>query len=53
MDSNPKAPAAYTYTNLVYRERSMAASDDDGRRKDLELANKFFKQAMEIQKGVK
>lgn len=53
IDLNPKAPAAYTYTNLVYRERSMAASDDDGRRKDLELANKFFKQAMEIQKGTK
>jgi tetratricopeptide (TPR) repeat protein len=53
IDLNPKAPAAYTYTNLVYRERSMAASNDDERRKDLELANKFFKQAMEIQKGVK
>jgi tetratricopeptide (TPR) repeat protein len=53
IDLNPKAPAAYTYANLVYRERAMAANDDDGRRKDLELANKFFKQAMEIQKGVK
>jgi tetratricopeptide (TPR) repeat protein len=53
IELNPKAPAAYTYANLVYRERALAAVDDDAKRKDLESANKYFKQAQEIQKGVK
>src|SRR5262249_12347262 len=34
----PKGPNAYTYTNLVYRERSLAALNDDQKRVDLELA---------------
>ncbi len=49
----PNAPAAYIYTNLCYRERSMGEIDDDGRRKDLEQAGKFFKKAQELQKGTK
>lgn len=53
IELNPKAPAAYTYTNLLYRERAIAEDNDDGKRKDLENANKFFKQAMELQKGAK
>ena len=51
--SKPNAPAAYTYTNLVYRERALGEIDDDGRRKDLEQAQKFFKKANELQKGTK
>jgi len=49
----PKAPAAYTYTNLVYRERALGQANDDGKRGDLEQASKFFKQADALQKGAK
>jgi tetratricopeptide (TPR) repeat protein len=49
----PNAPAAYTYTNLAYRERSMGEPDDDGKRKDLEQAQKFFKKAQDLSKGTK
>ena len=50
---NPNAPSAYTYTNLVYRERALGETTDDGKRKDLEQANAFFKKAQELQKGAK
>jgi tetratricopeptide (TPR) repeat protein len=50
---NPKAPSAYTYTNLVYRERSLGQVDDEGRRKDLEQAQKYFKLGLDRQKGAK
>jgi tetratricopeptide (TPR) repeat protein len=49
----PKAPNAYTYTNLLYRERSEADVTDDEKRPDLEKANQFFKKAMELQKAAK
>jgi tetratricopeptide (TPR) repeat protein len=49
----PKAPAAFTYANLVYRERALAADNDDEKRKDLESAMKYFKQAQDLSKGVK
>ena len=49
----PKAPNAYTYTNLLYRERAAADVTDDEKRPDLEKANQFFKKAMELQKAAK
>lgn len=49
----PKAPNPYTYTNLLYRERSEADVTDDEKRPDLEKANEFFKKAMELQKAAK
>ncbi len=49
----PKAPNAYLYTNLVYRERAGGEIDDDHKRVDLEQANKFFKLATDLQKGGK
>jgi len=49
----PKAPGAYTYANLVYRERALGQLADDDKRKDLEEASKLFKQAQELQKGAK
>ncbi|HXU70638.1 MAG TPA: tetratricopeptide repeat protein [Polyangia bacterium] len=50
IDQNPKAPNAYTYTNLLYRERSLADITDDEKRPDLEQANAYFKQAMQLLK---
>ncbi len=47
----PNAPDAYTYTNLVYRERTLAETTDDAKRIDLEQANKFFNQAQELKKA--
>jgi tetratricopeptide (TPR) repeat protein len=44
----PKAPNAYTYTNLLYRERAAADLTDDEKRPDLEQANAYFKQAMQL-----
>jgi tetratricopeptide (TPR) repeat protein len=49
----PKAPNAYTYTNLLYRERAEAGTTDDEKRPDLEKAVEFFKKAMELQKAAK
>jgi tetratricopeptide (TPR) repeat protein len=49
----PRAPNPYTYTNLLYRERSNADITDDEKRPDLEKANEFFKKAMELQKAAK
>lgn len=53
MRINPKAPSAYTYANLVYRERALGQPDDDGKRQDLEQAQQLFKQGMDLQKGAK
>jgi tetratricopeptide (TPR) repeat protein len=53
IDQAPKAPNAYTYTNLLYRERSAADLTDDEKRPDLEKANEYFKKAMELQKAAK
>jgi tetratricopeptide (TPR) repeat protein len=46
----PNAPNAYTYTNLLYRERAMADVTDDEKRPDLEQANEYFKKAMQLLK---
>ncbi len=47
----PNAPNAYTYTNLLYRERAMADVTDDEKRPDLEQANDYFKKAMALLKA--
>ena len=47
----PKAPNAYTYTNLLYRERAAADVTDDEKRPDLEQANEYFKKAMQLLKA--
>jgi tetratricopeptide (TPR) repeat protein len=46
----PKAPNAYTYTNLLYRERAAADITDDEKRPDLEKANEYFRKAMQLLK---
>jgi tetratricopeptide (TPR) repeat protein len=53
IDLAPKAPNAYTYTSLTYRERAEADLTDDEKRPDLEKAVKYFKKAMELQKAAK
>ena len=50
IDQAPKAPNAYTYTNLLYRERSLADITDDEKRPDLEKANEYFRKAMQLLK---
>jgi tetratricopeptide (TPR) repeat protein len=50
IEQAPKAANAYTYTNLLYRERSLADITDDEKRPDLEQANAYFKQAMQLLK---
>jgi len=49
----PNAPNAYTYTNLVYRERAVGQTDEEKKQKDLEQATKFYNQAQQLQKGAK
>lgn len=53
IEQAPNAPNAYTYTNLLYRERAEADLTDDEKRPDLEKANEFFKKAMQLQKAAK
>ncbi|MDB4966955.1 MAG: hypothetical protein JWN44_2644 [Myxococcales bacterium] len=53
IEQAPKAPNAYTYTNLLYRERAMADVTDDEKRPDLEQANEYFKKAMQLLKAAK
>jgi tetratricopeptide (TPR) repeat protein len=50
IEQAPKAPNAYIYTNLLYRERAAADLTDDEKRPDLEKANEYFKKAMQLQK---
>lgn len=50
---NPRAPMAYTYINLIYREKATGETDDDAKRIDLEQANKYYKQSIELQKSSK
>jgi tetratricopeptide (TPR) repeat protein len=50
IEQAPKAPNAYTYTNLLYRERAMADLTDDEKRPDLEQANEYFRKAMQLLK---
>jgi tetratricopeptide (TPR) repeat protein len=49
----PKAPNAYTYVNLMYRERAEADLTDDEKRPDLEQANAYFKKSVELLKAAK
>jgi Tfp pilus assembly protein PilF len=53
IEQAPKAPNAYTYMNLMYRERAAADLTDDEKRPDLEKANEYFKKAMELSKAAK
>jgi tetratricopeptide (TPR) repeat protein len=53
MRMKPLAPNAYTYANLVWRERALGEPGDDGKRADLERANALFKRAVELQKGAR
>jgi tetratricopeptide (TPR) repeat protein len=46
----PAAPNAYTYANLVYRELSATEPTEEGKKRDLEEANKYFQMALERQK---
>lgn len=50
---SPQGPNAYTYTNLVYREKALGESNDDDKRVDFEEANKFYKLGVERLKGNK
>ncbi len=49
----PNAPNSFLYANLVYREKAGGEITDDAKRVDLEQANKLFKQAQDLQKGVR
>jgi tetratricopeptide (TPR) repeat protein len=50
---SPNAPNAYTYTNLVYREKALGESSDDDKRVDFEEANRFYKLGIDRMKGGK
>jgi tetratricopeptide (TPR) repeat protein len=50
IEQSPKMTNAYTYTNLLYRERAAADLTDDEKRPDLEQANEYFKKAMQLLK---
>jgi len=50
---SPQAPNAYTYTNLVYREKALGESNDDDKRVDFEEANRFYKLGVDRLKGIK
>jgi tetratricopeptide (TPR) repeat protein len=50
IEQSPKMTNAYTYTNLMYRERAAADITDDEKRPDLEQANEYFKKAMQLLK---
>ncbi len=41
----PNSPNAYSYTTMLFSERSLAAKDDEQKKKDLLQAQTFFKQA--------
>jgi tetratricopeptide (TPR) repeat protein len=53
MRLKPLAPNAYTYANLVYRERALGQANDDGKRADLAQAEKLWKRAAEQQKAAR
>jgi tetratricopeptide (TPR) repeat protein len=50
---SPQAPNAYTYSNLVYREKALGESNDDNKRLDFEEANRFYKLGIDRLKGNK
>ena len=45
----PKAPSAYTYLNLVFRERALGQENEDGRRADLAEAQRYFQEAHQLE----
>ncbi len=53
IDLAPNAPNPYTYTNLLYRERSLADVTDDEKRVDLTKAQEYFQKAIALQKKAK
>lgn len=51
IDLQPAAPNGYTYVNLVYREIAASEPTEDGKRRALEEAGRYFKMAAERQKA--
>jgi tetratricopeptide (TPR) repeat protein len=51
IELQPAAPNAYTYANLVYREIAATEPTEEGKRQNLEEANRYFKLAAERQKA--
>jgi Tfp pilus assembly protein PilF len=49
IELQPAAPNAYTYTNLLYRELAASDPTEEGKKKALEEANRYFKLASERQ----
>ncbi len=49
IDLKPAAPNAYTYVNLMYRERAMSQEGDEAKRGDLEAAEHYYRMALERQ----
>ena len=45
IELQPAAPNAYTYANLVYRDLSATEPTEEGKRRDLEEANRYFQLA--------
>ena len=51
MKEKPNAPSAFTYTNLVYRERALGQPDPVSKEADLAKAREFHQKATALQKG--
>lgn len=49
IELQPAAPNAYTYANLVYREIAASDPSEEGKRKNIEEANRYYKMATERQ----
>lgn len=49
IELQPAAPNAYTYANLVFREIAASDPSEDGKRKNIEEANRYYKMATERQ----
>ncbi len=49
IDLQPAAPNAYTYANLVYREIAASDPSEEGKRKNIEEANRYYRMATERQ----
>ena len=51
MKEKPNAPSAFTYTNLVYRERALGQPDAVSKEADLAKAREYHQKATALQKG--
>lgn len=51
VELRPQAHEAYTYTNLVYRERANGEADELKKIEDNQEADKYMKQALDLIKG--